>query len=43
VDSISSEGFKGTTCVEDIVPTYLNRLKNKSHVKKLRKESGRKQ
>jgi len=43
VDSISSEGFKGTTCVEDIVPTYLNRLKNKSHVKKLRKKSGRKQ
>ena len=43
VDSVSSEGFKGTTCVEDIVPTYLNRLKNKSHVKKLRKKSGRKQ
>jgi NADH dehydrogenase len=40
-DSVSSEGFKGTTCVEDIVPTYLNRLKNRSHIEELRKKSGR--
>ncbi len=43
VDSISSKGFKGTTCVEDIVPTYLNRLKNRNHIEELRKKSGRKQ
>ena len=43
VDSISSEGFKGTTCAEDVVPTYLNRLKNKNHIEELRKKSGRKQ
>ena len=43
VDSISSEGFKGTTYAEDVVPTYLNRLKNKNHIEELRKKSGRKQ
>ena len=40
-DSVSSEGFKGTTYVEDIVPTYLNRLKNRSHFKEPRKKSGK--
>ena len=40
VDSISTDGFKGTTSIEDIVPRYLN---IDDSFKDLRKKSGRKQ
>ena len=40
VDSISADGFKGTTSLEDIVPGYLN---IDDSFKDLRKKSGRKQ
>ena len=40
VDSISTDGFKGTTSIEDIVPRYLNIDDN---FKDLRKKAGRKQ
>tara|TARA_B100000902_G_C27289235_1_gene906230 strand:+ start:1134 stop:2069 length:936 start_codon:yes stop_codon:yes gene_type:complete len=38
VDSISTDGFKGTTAIEDIVPKYLNA---NDKFKGLRKKSGR--
>jgi hypothetical protein len=38
VDSVSSDGFKGTTSIEDVVPKYLN-VNDK--FKDLRKKSGR--